>query len=82
MVNVRTDGAEVGQEVESEPQSVASEVRGSRDWDRRYALMRTHTTLDMLAGVLNTSVNGTGREKQERDGAKKSLIVRAFLNVR
>jgi misacylated tRNA(Ala) deacylase len=52
VVKVRTDGDEVGQEVESEPPSVASEVVGSCDWDRRYALMRTPTALHMRAGVL------------------------------
>jgi misacylated tRNA(Ala) deacylase len=32
--------------------SVGSVVRGTLDWDRRYALMRTHTALHILCGVI------------------------------
>jgi misacylated tRNA(Ala) deacylase len=31
---------------------VGTAVRGRVDWERRYALMRTHTALHMLAGVI------------------------------
>jgi misacylated tRNA(Ala) deacylase len=31
---------------------VGSEVKGQIDWDRRYALMRTHTALHVLCGVI------------------------------
>ena len=52
VVNVRKDGEEVWHEVEGEPPAVGTEVTGSLAWDRRYALMRTHTALHMLAGVI------------------------------
>ncbi len=38
--------------VEGEPPSVGSRVHGTLDWDRRYALMRTHTALHILCGVV------------------------------
>jgi misacylated tRNA(Ala) deacylase len=34
------------------PPPVGARVRGEVDWDRRYALMRTHTALHMLAAVI------------------------------
>jgi misacylated tRNA(Ala) deacylase len=34
------------------PPAVASKVSGRVDWERRYSLMRTHTALHMLAGVI------------------------------
>jgi misacylated tRNA(Ala) deacylase len=34
------------------PPPVGSAVRGSLDWERRYALMRTHTALHILCGVI------------------------------
>lgn len=52
VVNVRKDGEEIWHEVEGEPPAVGTEVTGSLAWDRRYALMRTHTALHMLAGVI------------------------------
>ena len=52
VVNVRKDGEEVWHEVEGEPPAVGTEVTGALAWDRRYALMRTHTALHMLAGVI------------------------------
>lgn len=50
--NVRKDGGEIWQEVEGDPPGLGVEVSGSLDWERRYALMRTHTALHMLAGVI------------------------------
>jgi len=52
VVNVRKDGEEIWHEVEGEPPAVGTEVTGSLAWDRRYSLMRTHTALHMLAGVI------------------------------
>lgn len=52
VVNVRKDGEEIWHEVEGEPPAVGAAVSGSIAWDRRYALMRTHTALHMLAGVI------------------------------
>lgn len=52
VINVRKDGEEIWHEVEGTPPAVGTEVTGSIAWDRRYALMRTHTALHMLAGVI------------------------------
>ncbi|HXG21483.1 MAG TPA: alanyl-tRNA editing protein [Methylomirabilota bacterium] len=52
VVNVRKDGEEIWHEVEGEPPAVGAVVTGAVDWNRRYALMRTHTALHMLAGVI------------------------------
>lgn len=62
VVNVRKDGDEIWHEVEGEPPTVGTTVTGSIAWDRRYALMRTHTALHMLAGVIwrNYSAQVTG----------------------
>ncbi len=49
---VRKDGDEIWHEVEGDPPGLGVEVRGGLDWERRYALMRTHTALHMLAGVI------------------------------
>jgi misacylated tRNA(Ala) deacylase len=35
-----------------EPPATGSKISGRVDWERRYALMRTHTALHMLAGVI------------------------------
>jgi misacylated tRNA(Ala) deacylase len=50
--NVRKDGDEIWHGVEGEPPPVGTVVTGAIAWDRRYALMRTHTALHMLAGVI------------------------------
>lgn len=52
VVNVRKEGAEIWHEIEGEPPAIGIEVTGQLDWERRYALMRTHTALHMLAGVI------------------------------
>jgi misacylated tRNA(Ala) deacylase len=52
VVNVRKDGEEIWHELTGEPPAVGTEVSGQLDWERRYALMRTHTALHMLAGVI------------------------------
>jgi len=52
VANVRKDGDEIWHEVEGEPPPVGTVVTGAIAWDRRYALMRTHTALHMLAGVI------------------------------
>ncbi len=47
----RQDGRLV-HEMDGEPPPVGSEVRGEIDWERRYRLMRTHTALHILCGVV------------------------------
>lgn len=38
--------------VEGDPPPAGTSVRGVLDWERRYALMRTHTALHLLCGVV------------------------------
>ena len=52
VVNVRRQGALVWHQVEGEPPEVGDSLRGEIDWGRRYALMRTHTALHVLCGVV------------------------------
>jgi misacylated tRNA(Ala) deacylase len=52
VVNVRKEGDEIWHELTGAPPAVGTEVTGQIAWDRRYALMRTHTALHMLAGVI------------------------------
>jgi len=49
---VRREGSLVWHEVQGEPPAVGTSVRGELDWDSRYALMRTHTALHILCGVV------------------------------
>ncbi len=53
VVKMRRDGAVLWHEVEGgEPPSVGARVTGVLDWERRHALMRTHTALHVLCGVI------------------------------
>ena len=47
----RQDGA-IWHTVEGTPPQVGMRVQGTLDWERRYALMRTHTALHILCGVV------------------------------
>ncbi len=52
VVKVRRQGPLVWHQVEGEPPAVGANVRGEIDWEHRYALMRTHTALHVLCGVV------------------------------
>jgi misacylated tRNA(Ala) deacylase len=52
LVAIRRDGAVLWHEVEGEVPAQGSAVRGELDWEHRYALMRTHTALHILCGVV------------------------------
>ena len=47
----RKDGKEI-HEIEGNPPPVGTQVTGVIDWNRRYMLMRTHTALHILCGVV------------------------------
>jgi misacylated tRNA(Ala) deacylase len=49
---VKRDGESVVHTLEGALPPAGTEVRGVLDWDRRYALMRTHTALHILCGVI------------------------------
>ncbi|HSO28521.1 MAG TPA: alanyl-tRNA editing protein [Candidatus Sulfomarinibacteraceae bacterium] len=50
----RKSGGEIAHELEAgvEPPAVGDRLRADLDWARRYALMRTHTALHALCGVV------------------------------
>ena len=53
VVEVRKEGNDVWHRVEGGPlPSVGDTVEGDVDWDRRHRLMRTHTALHVLCGVI------------------------------
>jgi len=67
---VRKQGGDVWHELEGEPSGIPDVknqlVHGALDWDRRYKLMRTHTALHILCGVVwrdyGASVTGGNME--------------------
>lgn len=52
VVEVRKSGDDAVHVLEGDAPAVGTEVSGSIDWDRRRALMRTHTALHVLCGVI------------------------------
>lgn len=66
VTKVRKEGAEVWHWIKGELPAVGSTVTGRLDWERRYKLMRTHTALHILCGVIwrdyGASVTGGNME--------------------
>ncbi|HVC15312.1 MAG TPA: alanyl-tRNA editing protein [Acidimicrobiales bacterium] len=52
VVDVRKEGGEVWHLLEGPVPEVGASVDSRLDWDRRHALMRTHTALHVLSGVI------------------------------
>lgn len=52
VTKVRKAGPDVWHELDGEPPEVGASVHGVIDWDRRYKLMRIHTALHILCGVI------------------------------
>jgi misacylated tRNA(Ala) deacylase len=52
VVEVRKAGPQVVHRIEGDTPSVGTQVRGEIDWERRYALMRHHTALHSMSGVI------------------------------
>jgi misacylated tRNA(Ala) deacylase len=52
VVEVRKAGPQVVHRLEGTAPAVGTSVRGEIDWDRRYALMRHHTALHSMSGVI------------------------------
>jgi misacylated tRNA(Ala) deacylase len=66
VVKVSKQGADVWHELDREPPAIGTQVHGVIDWDRRYKLMRTHTAMHILCGVIfrdyGASVTGGNME--------------------
>ncbi len=52
VVRVKKAGAMAWHTLEGEPPAVGTTVLGRLDWERRYGLMRLHTALHILCGVI------------------------------
>jgi misacylated tRNA(Ala) deacylase len=52
VTDVRKEADEVWHTISGSPLAVGDQVVGEVDWDRRYALMRTHTAMHVLCGVI------------------------------
>lgn len=52
VTDVRKEGDVVWHHLDGDVPAAGAEVEGEIDWDRRYALMRTHTALHVLCGVI------------------------------
>jgi len=66
VTGVTGKGARVWHQLEGEPPPIGTEVHAEIDWERRHRLMRTHTALHILCGVIwnewGTSVTGGNME--------------------
>jgi misacylated tRNA(Ala) deacylase len=52
VVEVRKEGGDVWHRLDGSVPSVGAAVHGELDWNRRHQLMRTHTALHVLCGVI------------------------------
>ena len=52
VTEVRKDGNLAWHTLDGDPPTVGDRVRGEVDWNRRHALMRTHTAMHVLCGVI------------------------------
>ena len=66
VTKARKAGGEIWHELDGDPPAVGAQVRGVLDWERRYKLMRTHTAMHVLCGVIfrdyGASVTGGNME--------------------
>jgi misacylated tRNA(Ala) deacylase len=66
VVKVSKQGAEVWHEFDRAAPPIGTPVHGAIDWGRRYQLMRTHTAMHILCGVIfrdyGASVTGGNME--------------------
>ena len=52
VARISRSGGQIVHELDKQPPPVGAAVRGTIDWERRYQLMRTHTALHILCGVI------------------------------
>jgi misacylated tRNA(Ala) deacylase len=70
VLKVKKVGSEVWHHLDGELPTVGTQVKGEIDWDRRYQLMRTHTAMHILCGVIwrDYSASVTGGQMQPLRG--------------
>ena len=88
---VKRRGADLWHTLDGEPPAPGTAVRGALDWQRRYRLMRTHTALHVLCGVVwrdyGASVTGgnmeplKGRMDFEFETMRKELVAEIEASV-
>jgi misacylated tRNA(Ala) deacylase len=93
VVGVRKAGDEVWHRIEAGSLSPGDRIQAQLDWDRRYTLMRTHTAMHILCGVVwrdyGASVTGgnmepgKGRMDFEFERMQKELVaeIEAKINT-
>jgi misacylated tRNA(Ala) deacylase len=91
VVKIKRQGADQWHVLDGDPPVPGSVVRGILDWERRYRLMRTHTALHVLCGVVwrdyGASVTGgnmeplKGRMDFEFETMRKELVAEIETNV-
>ncbi|HEY48238.1 MAG: Ala-tRNA(Pro) hydrolase [Anaerolineae bacterium SM23_ 63] len=70
ILNVRKLGGDVWHHLAGDLPTVGNQVKGEIDWERRYQLMRTHTAMHILCGVIwrDYSASVTGGQMQPLRG--------------
>ncbi len=91
VVKVKRQGAELWHILDGKPPQQGTAVRGELDWEQRYQLMRTHTALHVLCGVVwrdyGASVTGgnmeplKGRMDFEFETMRKELVAEIEASV-
>ena len=91
VVKVKRQGDDVWHTLSGDVPAVGAPVRGVLDWEQRYQLMRTHTALHVLCGVVwrdyGASVTGgnmdplRGRMDFEFETMRKELVAEIEANV-
>ena len=91
VVKVKRRGADLWHMLGGDPPLAGTTVRGNLDWERRYRLMRTHTALHVLCGVVwrdyGASVTGgnmeplKGRMDFEFETMRKELVAEIEASV-
>ena len=91
VVKVKRQGADVWHALDGKPPAEGAAVRGALNWERRYQLMRTHTALHVLCGVVwrdyGASVTGgnmeplKGRMDFEFETMRKELVAEIEASV-
>lgn len=93
LVGLRKQGDEIWHRVDGLPPAAGDKVHGVLDWQRRYQLMRTHTAMHILCGVIwrdhKASVTGgnmeplRGRMDFEFENMGKELVeeIESKINI-